>query len=387
MTDPTMIDRSGLANLLDGAGPWTSAYVDGRGALPQVEEEAAREAVTNRLEEAGAPEADVTAITEALSVTSGTPSPSSRYVLARNGRVEVDETFPGARLGTERIAVGPVPEILPLLRHLARSVQYLVIETGREGAEVRLERADQHSPEEVENVDGRDDSLTKVQAGGWSHARYQRAAEEVWRHNQSDVADVVDRLTREHRPDFIIMAGDVRARQMLKEQLGEAAMDLLVEFDTHTRPEGADSEPLEQAIAEAADRHVRDEIDDAVERASVTDGSAGARGVSEVVTALQQARVATLVLDARFADDERTLHVLDAAPWVAEREADRLDATVLGQASAAEALARAAILTGAQVLIREEAFDAPDEPRTESEVPDPLAALRWADGADTSPTV
>ena len=366
-----------LSGLLEHEGPWTTAYIDGRSALPQVEEEARQEQVKNRLEECGAPAADIEALARVLPVKSGTPSPSARYLLARDGRVEVDEIFPGERLGLERVSSGPVPEIVPLLRHLAHSVRYLVIETAREGAEIRLERADQHAPENVENIEGRDDSLTKVQAGGWSHARYQRAAEEVWKYNQSEVAEVVDQLTREEAPDFIVLSGDVRARQMLQDQLGEAASRLIIEFDTHTRADGADGGGLEAVIAEAAAQHIRAEISEANDRASMGRGSAGAHGATAIVEALQQARVDTLVIDARLVADERMLHALDAPPWVAETEAESLDATSLGTIPIAEALARAAILTGARVLIREEEFASDDEPRTEPDSPEPFAALRW----------
>lgn len=372
-----MPERRILSGLLEREGPWTTAYIDGRSALPQVEEEARQETVVNRLEECGAPAADMDAIQQVLPVKSGTPSPSARYLLARDGRIEIDEIFPGERLGVEQITSGPVPQIVPLLRHTARSVRYLVIETGREGAEVRLERADRHDPEDVENIEGRDDSLTKVQAGGWSHARYQRAAEEVWKHNQSEVAEVVDRLTREQQPDFIVMAGDVRARQMLQDQLGEAASNLVIDFDAHTRADGADGEGLEAAVAAAAERRIRDRIIEATDRASVSDGTLGAHGTSAVVDALQQAKVDTLVIDVRLLGEDGTLHALDAQPWVAESETESLDATSLSEISRAEALARAAILTGARVLISEEEFSAPDEPRSHASAPEPFAALRW----------
>ncbi|MBK0419640.1 hypothetical protein JD276_11410 [Leucobacter sp. CSA1] len=376
-----MLDQHALTDLLSAGEPSTVAYIDGPGARPQVEEEAVEDTVVARLEECGAPEADVDAIKRALPARDGTPSPSARYLLARGGRLELDETFPGARFGPERISFGRVPEIVPLLRQATRSVRYLVVETGREGAEVRLERMDRHEPERVEDVEGRPDSLTKVQAGGWSHARYQRAAEEVWKHNQSEVAEVVDRLVEQQRPDFIMIAGDVRARQMLKDGLGEAASKLVIEHETHTRADGADDEGLERALADAAEQRLRSEIDDTVDRARADGGSAGAQGVPAIVEALQQARVDTLVLDARFLDDDRTLRALDAEPWVAEEEPEGLEAETLEEVRASEALARAALLTGARVLVREEDFDAPDEPREEVGAQEPIASLRWANDA------
>lgn len=372
--------RRALEGLLTGRGPSTVVYIDGPSARPQVAEEARRDAVIDRVRKSGAPEADIAAIEGALPRHDGTPSPSARYLLARGGRIELDLTFPGGRLGPELVSSGPAPLLLPLLRHLARGVRYLVIETGREGAEVRLERADRHAPEQVEDVEGRADSLTKVQAGGWSHARYQRSAEEVWKHNQSEVAEVVDRIVEQQRPDFIVLAGDLRARQILKDGLGEAAAELVTEYEAHTRAEGADDEGLARAVAEIAERRRSEEIEAVVDRAQAGGGSSGARGVSAVVEALQQARVDTLLLDARLAEAERTLRALDAEPWVSEGAPDGLAARTLCELPVAEALARAAVLTGARVLFREERFAAVDEPRGEEAAQEPIAALRWATG-------
>ncbi|MGO1538111.1 MAG: baeRF2 domain-containing protein [Leucobacter sp.] len=372
-----MTNAHAIDVLLSASEPSTVAYIDGPGALPQVEEESMRDTVIARLNDEGAPSEDVDAIRRALPTKDGTPSPSARYLLARSGRIEVDRIFPGARMGPESLSFGPVPHITPLLRQLARSVRYVVVETGREGADVRLERADRSSPELIEEIEGRTDSLTKVQAGGLSHARYQRSAEEVWKHNQSEVAEVVDQIVVKHQPDFVVVAGDVRARQLLMDSLSEAASRLVIEYDTHTRADGSDDEGLEEIVAQAADQHISREIQDAVARAKTDDGSAGAQGASAVVKALQQAQVDTLVLDAQLVASDETLRALDTQPWVARDEPDGLDARTIAKAPIAEALARAAILTGARVLFQEEEFTARDEPRSDAEAAAPLAALRW----------
>ncbi|MGO3146089.1 MAG: baeRF2 domain-containing protein [Leucobacter sp.] len=373
-----MNSQAELQEVLVSAGESTVIYTDGSTALPQVEEEARRDALISRVEEVGAPAADVVALEQALPHGDGTPSPSARYLLARDGRVEIDATFPEPRLGSERVYFGTVPLLVPFLRHSIRSVRYLVVETGREGAEVRLERADRHASEQTETIEGRTDSLTKVQAGGYSHARYQRSAEEVWKHNQTDVASVIDKLVEQQRPEFIVLSGDVRARQMLKSRLSEAATALVVEHDVHTRAEGSDDEGLAMTISELAEQHRNSELKSTIDRAKADDGSSGAQGISEVVDALQQARVDTLVLDARLLESDRTLRALEAEPWIAESDSDSLDARSLGDFPLADVLARAAIITGARVLIREEEFASEDEPRSDSEPDDPIAALRWA---------
>ncbi|CAG7845682.1 hypothetical protein USB125703_01957 [Pseudoclavibacter triregionum] len=154
-----------------------------------------------------APGADIEAIGEALDDGEGLPSPSTRYLLCRAGGVVLDERFAAPRLGPERLGHGPVPEIMPLLRHRATDVRYLVVETGREGAQVRVQRATRAARESAQEIQGRTDSLPKVQAGGWSHLRYQKHSEKIWAQNQGEVAAVVERLVREREPRFVVIAG------------------------------------------------------------------------------------------------------------------------------------------------------------------------------------
>ncbi|WP_102192748.1 Vms1/Ankzf1 family peptidyl-tRNA hydrolase [Microbacterium aurantiacum] len=371
-----MIGAGQLVSLLEEPGPWTYAYVDGQGAEPQGIEDARRESVRRRLEEAGAPEADAAAVLEVLDNAAGLPSPSARYVLARDGEVEVDESFPGARLGPEQCGHAQIPPILPLLRDRADDIRYVVVEAGRGDAEVRLERAGR-PPEHVQEIEGRTDALPKVQAGGWSQSRYQRTSEEIWKHNQADVARIVDRLVQQHSPRFVVVSGDVRARQLLRDELGTAAQKILILVDAHTHAAGADRTALDEAIATALEEQLRSTEQDIVDRASTDSGSAGAHGLGAVVEALRQARVESLLLDARMLDSDAALAALDESPWVAPVEDDE-PANVIERVPAAEALARAALLTGARVVVAEDDHQSDDDERADRMAREPLAVLRWS---------
>jgi hypothetical protein len=142
-----------------------------------------------------------------------------------------------------------------------------------------------------------------------------------------------------------------------------------------------------KTIAREIEDRRRREIADVRDRAAADDGSGGAEGFPAVIEALQQARVDTLVLDGRLLDDERTLIALDGPPWVVTDVAQRLNTQVLGSIRAAEALARAALLTDARVLIEDDEYAASDERREDRPVREPIASLRWADAdADTDPS-
>ena len=371
---PIMTEISEITDLLRQRGPWTAAYVDGPGAEPQVVEEKKQDAVRRGLEDSGAPEADAEAIASALRSGTGLPSPSARYLIAKEGQVVLDAPLEGARHGAEITAHGPVPPLRPLLSHQGDDVEYLVVETGREGAQLRWERAGRSSGAPLD-IEGRTDALPKVQAGGWSHAKHQRTSEQIWKLNQREVAEAVDQTVREVRPAFIAIAGDVRARQLLIADLAEESRGIAVEVDAHTRAAGSDDGALESRIEEELDHIETDDVATARDRAQTANGRRGAHGIPEIMTALQEAAVDTLVLDERLWDDDRTLDALADVPWV--DDGDRLGVGSLGRIPAADALARAALLTDARVLVEQDDFEEPDEEREQRATREPLAVLRW----------
>ena len=372
-----------LREIIERAGSWTSAYVDGDGPRPRVEEESRERAVGDRLLEIGAPAEDADAIAQALGERRGVASPSARIVLASAGEVVLDESFSGARRGPERLVHGPLPLIVPLLRHESDDTRYLVVEASRDSADIRLETATRGTSSRTQ-VEGDSDDITKVQAGGWSHANFQRYAESTWKRNQAEVAETVREIVRESRPVFVAVAGDVRARQLLIEELGDLEHTQIVEAGAHTHADGADSAKLDDAIASALEDHARDRIQRIRDGALADNGSAGAEGIPAVLAALQQARVEAVVLDNRMLDADEELLALDAAPWVASDESEMLDANLICRTSAAEALARAAVLTDAELVIEEEPASAEDAPREERPVREPLASLRWPDPDDAT---
>lgn len=367
----------GLNEVLTGSGPWSHVYVDGPGDEPQSVEADRRRSVRDRLLANGAPEADADEIEAALAERGGLPAPSARYLVVRDGVRVIDEQLEGARRGPERIGYGAVPEILPLLRHREHGARYLVVETGREGASVALLEIGRAAEVSEQEVSGRDDSLPKVRAGGRSNPRYQRHSEELWAETQGEVAEAVDRLVREQHPAFLVVAGDVRARQLLAERLSEQSRELLVDVDAHLRAAGSDEERLEQVVwAELAARQAAEDAR-AREDAAVDDGSRGAHGTEQVVAALQGAQVDRLLLDARLLDTPDTVEALDAPPWVALSAEDELSAGCVARVPLAEGLARAAVLSDARVIVVDEEPD-DGEPRSDAPPAEPLAALRWA---------
>lgn len=94
-----------------------------------------------------------------------------------------------------------------------------------------------------------------------------------------------------------MVGGDVRAAQLFVEQLPDRWRDRTVRTDAGSRHAGADLDGVDdvtvQAVAEVADRRVRDVIDRY--RAQRGDGSAPT-GLAEVVAGLQRGQLDTVLM-------------------------------------------------------------------------------------------
>ncbi|MHC6593898.1 baeRF2 domain-containing protein [Arthrobacter sp. C152] len=343
------------ADLCRLSGPWCTAYVDaGTGTVDTLEAGDVRPGnVRSRLEAQGAAAADLDAMEQAIRPAAGVPAPVARFVLVRDGKAVLNEVLPGEQVLPERVSVGPVPDLLPLVKHRPDGFPYVVVEVSRDHGEIRLYHAGAGSAASVEEVEGESGHLHKFHGGGWSQLRFQHHTEDVWRRNADEVAGEIDRVVRDSGARLIVLAGDIRARGLVQQQLAEASRALVAEVDSHTHTSGAGSGLLEEQVS----RHVAEVWaagqQDVIDRLAVQEGQGNpesAVGIGAVVHALQQAQVEVLIMD-DAALSGRTLVALDAEPWVALAGEEQLAAGVLGMVDAPAALLRAAALTDAEVIL------------------------------------
>lgn len=349
---------------------------------PHVVEER-RKAVIDRLRRDGAPEADIDAIVDVMATDETLPSPACQFILARNGEILVDEWIAGLAVEPETISFGPLPDLTPLLKSQPADVAYLVVETSRDGGEVRLYHAGSAQAEADEHVEGRTDMLHKAQVGGWRQDKNQDHVEEIWRQTQSQLASTVDELVRTRQPRLLVVAGDIRARQLLADELSEQSRSILSIEPTNTRAEGSSDEALHEHIEAELARVLAEQKLDVIDRIQMHEG----RGdnlvelrFGAIVDALAAAQVDTLVLDSDALRD-RTALALDAEPWIATAPESALGAQVIGTVPAQLALVRAALLTDA-VLMFTDSITVPDSEDAVT-LPDEAAVaalLRWQVG-------
>lgn len=196
-----------------------------------------------------------------------------------------------------------------------------------------------------------DETHGRHQKGGWSQARYQRSIDEEVSDHLRHVADDLFRMHQQRPFDHLLLAGPVEATAEIEHRLHNDLKQVLrgkFEIDVQSSTE----EQVRTAAREFVTRQ-RDELEHGLldELAAGQGTGLAVAGLSEVLAALLQARVRTLLLTPRH---ER----LDAArccptcEWLgAEGETCPVDGTALRTVDAAELLTTRALAQDAEVVV------------------------------------
>jgi hypothetical protein len=183
-----------------------------------------------------------------------------------------------------------------VLRQLPGRVPHVVAIVDRVGADITY-FGDSGEPDDERSIDGETFHLRKVKVGGWAHDHWQNSAENKWETNAERVADEISSWARRLSPQFVLIAGDVRARNLLADQADGTWKDIVVQMDEGGRAAGADREPVHRRAAELVAEHEARECAEALEKVQ----AAGAHGLAvtgleAVVEALRKSQVETLVI-------------------------------------------------------------------------------------------
>lgn len=345
-----------LADLYRKPGPWVTVYTDAStGTVDSLHADDVRpDNIATALEGAGASKEDRKAVAEALRQSAkGMPDPVARLIIVANGSVELDEFLPGPLALPEMITVDEVPDLCPLLWHRPDDFAYVVAEVGRDGGEIHLRRANGLQDDDMTHIEGETENLKKVPSGGWSQGRYQHRTENIWKANAADIAGEIDKVVRNTRARLLVVAGDIRARNLVAEQLSEQSKEILTIVESHSRTEGADkgayAQEINKRVAECIARR-QTQLLERLNNQKSRPNPESTEGIGSVVHALQQAQVDTLLLESAGLNGHRLL-ALGAEPWTAEVDGETAGAPVLGEVPAPSSLLRAAVLTDAGVAL------------------------------------
>jgi hypothetical protein len=275
--------------------------------------------------------------------------------------VRLDRALPGGVHVGEFAEYGPVPDLVPLVRHRPVAFEYLVVLVGHDAGDLLLCTTGSDRPSGREHVQGRADTLQKVRAGGWSEANYQRHVVDVWTHNEGEVAERVDAIVADRHPRFVVAAAEEAGLAIFLDKLSPGTRAITRGVPVDARPSDASSARVDAEVAAAVEdelQGLRARARELIRSRAQGESPIEALGIGEVVHALQQAQAELLLLvdgagDAHANDEleDRRVYVLDGPPWVATAPEDAGDAQVIGRVRAPVGLVRAAVLTDALVMV------------------------------------
>jgi hypothetical protein len=346
-------DVPDIAAVFDAPGPFVTVYL---GTEPAVEHAAQQsglrwKTLRKQLEADGAPEAALEAI-DPLVPDAHHEGRTLAVVANATGALLVHhEPEPPTR---DFGRLSSLPSVGPLLEWAQGALTHLVVLADRAGADIVVSTPG--GKDEVQTVglpSGDQPHLRKTHPGGWSQRRYQTRAENLWDRNAKEVADQVTGLVDEHDVRLVLVAGDVRALEKLRQHLPERVAGLVREIEGGRAP-GTDLDELADEVVKLVATTV---AEDSVALLRTFKQERGQHdlatdGVAATLAALASAQVDTLLVH-DDPDDTRTAWFGPGPGMVAEDSQTLRDLGVdrPEEGRLVDVAIRAAFTTGASVRI------------------------------------
>ncbi|HWC09603.1 MAG TPA: Vms1/Ankzf1 family peptidyl-tRNA hydrolase [Acidimicrobiales bacterium] len=302
VTPPGAVVAPDLAELVAAPGPFVTVYLTTAADIDNAAHRSEQhwKPLRRDLAEAGAPEEALAAI-DPLVPDAHLQGQTLAAVASAAGLGHVEHLAePPAR---DRASFGPVPALVPILAWRQSQPPHVGVLADRTGADIFLVRHDR--PEVRREAGGDDHPLHRAKAGGWSQLRFQHRAENTWERNADDVAAQVTDLFDRSGARLVIVAGEVRAVQLIQEALPDRVAERLEVVDGERSPGGSEEEFGAEVHGRLAGAVARDTLQ-LVEkfREERGQGDRAADGPEATVAALAQGQVEVLLVH-EDPDDER----------------------------------------------------------------------------------
>ena len=251
----------------------------------------------------------------------------------------------------DEFRMGALPHLLPIFDWLQNHPPYAVVSIDRTGGEIHV--VGTLGDDETIEVEGEHDEIRKVNAGGWSHRRYQNRAEDSWEQNAEDVAEALAKLMRTEGLKLAIVLGDVRARAFLRENSPPDIEPLL--FDLHVDPHYRDGveharDDIEAAVASLKAERLAAVLEKFSEERGQEDLASD--GIEATFAALRMSGVETLLVKSPGLEDPAWFSRSDMSQGAERREVlEEMGLSDIEEAATDEVLVRLALGTGAAVCV------------------------------------
>ena len=343
------MDIAAISKLYAIDGPFVSVYLDTPSNLPNAAPrlDTRWKSLVQELTEAGVDQATI----EAMASARGEHGlGNTRVIVAAHGKVHLATSSPQPP-ATEEVVVSSLPRLIPLVDAITMQIPHLVVLADRTGADVLAYTAGPE-PEETESVETRRFPHRKVHGMGWATKRWDNDVEETWELSARDVAELIDRVSRDINARLVIASGDDRALQLISQHLPTGLVDKFVKIAGGGRAvDGSDDVIAEEVLRVISDRVAADTID-LLEKFSEERGQSdrASDGVAATIEALRKSQVETLIFtDAREAEATAFVGPDPTHLALAAGELNDMGVDTAVEAPLEEALLRAALGTGADV--------------------------------------
>lgn len=288
---------AGLHRLYTRPGPWASAYLD----VSRDAEDAAVaielrwRGLREQLSGQGATVDTLTAMDRALDEAPPVVGRGGLAMFAAGGQAVPAQELPDPP-AADNAEVAPLPRVRDLVAARDPVVRWVRAVVDRTGADVSTVDSGWVGAE-----GSTDYPIRKTAPGGWSQPRYQRAAETSWDRNAMEMAEAVAQAADQVGADVVVLAGDVRARQLVVSRLPRHLVDRVVQTDAGGRAGGRAGGSEPETLDELTAQVVRDEAGRRRSamldrfRTDLANGTAVA-GLPAVLDAARQRRIGVLLL-------------------------------------------------------------------------------------------
>lgn len=320
-----------ITALYGRSGPFASIYLDATHASESGETEVQLRWRSLRAELAGkgADDRTLEAIDEVAGGHLDVAGRHGQFIVAAAGEVLLDEVTRRPPL-REIGRWSPLPHVLPYLVDRSTQIPHLTVLIDRTGADVYTVLDDIHS-EQSSVEGGAEYPLRKTGRDVWNERAFQNRVDNAWETNSKEVAQTIN-LHLPPEVQVILVAGDVRARNLVTEELSKVLPQRVTvrQLDHGARAEGASREALDAEVRSALLHFVWAERHDILARLQQAVGrhDYAVTGIAAVLDALRKAQVDTLVLS----DDPSSTATASIGPeplLLAETDAELSDLGVL----------------------------------------------------------
>lgn len=287
-----------LKELFSRQGPFASVAMD----VSLDQEDGARalelrtREVTDRLSQQGAPSRVVDAVRRVLEEPVQRPAPRSRFVVATEEGVLLDQVRAEPTAQPEAVW-SALPDITRMLALQQEVTSLVLVSVDHTGGSVTTYDSGELEVTDSEEVEGDEDFVQKVRGGGMAHRRYQATSEEVWRENARDVAALALEKVRAGER-LVVVAGSPESRGEVVEALASSPAEVVTLDRAGLNADGGE-ESLHLALRAVVERHLEERREDL--KASLEQALGQGRGATaelhDVLAALVKGQVETLVVD------------------------------------------------------------------------------------------